>query len=101
MFKKIEKKSILIKNFHMDHRMLLRISALYEFEQGHVAVEAGRNIRNTYGSDAISESNCPKWFIRFKNVKDDHKSSIDRGLLKETVNEDPFLTTRDLENIYH
>ena len=52
----------------MDNMMLLRVCALYEFDQGHTAAKACRNIRNTYGSDAISDSNFPKWFPRFKSI---------------------------------
>ncbi len=51
----------------MDQKMLYRACALYEFDQGHSAAEAGRNIRNTYGSDAISDSSCHRWFARFKS----------------------------------
>ena len=47
--------------------MLLRACALYEFYQGHTAAEADRNIRNTSGSDAISDQNCSKWFARFSS----------------------------------
>ena len=88
--------------------MLLRACALYEFDQGHSAAEAGRNIRNTYGSDAISDSNCRKWFARFRSddrtledlERDGRPETIDRCAFKEAVDADPFLTTRDLEDMF-
>ena len=45
----------MLDKFKMDQKMLLRACALYEFYQGHTAAEADRNIRNTSGSDAISD----------------------------------------------
>ena len=50
----------------MDQTTLLRACALYEFDQGQSAAEAARNIRSTYGSVDISDSNYRKWFARFR-----------------------------------
>ena len=92
----------------MNQKMLLRACALYEFDQGHSAAEAGRNIRNTYGEDAISDSNCRKWFARFRDGDrslEDHEREgrpkiVDRDALKKTVDSNPFLTIRDLEEMF-
>lgn len=98
----------MIEKLNMDQKMLYRACALYEFDQGHSAAEAGRNIRNTYGSDAISDSSCRRWFARFKSgdrtledrEREGRPEIVDRRLLKEAVDANPFLSTRDLENMF-
>ncbi len=44
----------------MDQQTLLRAIMLYEFDQGHWVTLAGKNIRNTYGEEAIRDRNCSK-----------------------------------------
>lgn len=52
-----------------------------EFDQGRSASAAARNIRNTYGVGTMSDSNRPKWFVRFKGVSD---GSVSAGSLRFT-----------------
>lgn len=92
----------------MDKATLTRACALYEFDQRHTAAQAVRNIRNTYGSNAMSDSNCRRWFARFRlgdrSLQDMQRTgrpeSLDREDLKAAVDADPFLTTRELANTF-
>lgn len=88
----------------MDTKTYIRACALYEYDQGRSAAEAARNIKKTYGEDAIGESTCRTWFARFKDgdrslhdlPREGRPKIIDHAVFKETVDADPYLTTREL-----
>ena len=82
----------------------IRHCLLYEFQLGHSAVEAKRNICDAIGEGAISTATAYRWFERFKNndfeLKDEARSGrpteLDLGVLKQLIANDPRLTTRCL-----
>ena len=91
----------------MNKTTLLRACALYEFDKGLSAAEAARNICNTYGVNAMSLSNCRKWFARFREgdrslqarPREGRPQILDRKVLKATVDANPYLKTREFSNI--
>ena len=88
--------------------MLMRACALYEFDQGKSAAEAARNIRNTYGNEAMSDSNCRKCFAKFKAgdrtlqdlPREGRSIFLDRQVLKQAVYANAYLTTRELAKMF-
>ena len=83
----------------MDQTTLLRACALYEFDQGQSAAKAARNIRSTYGSDDISDSNYRKWFREVYRGLQDLPSEgrpqiLDPQALKAAVDANPYLTLK-------
>jgi len=40
---------------------------LYEFNRKSNAAEAAKNLRQTYGENSLSDSQCRKWFARFRS----------------------------------
>lgn len=92
----------------MEHKVFIRACALYEFDQGNSAAEAARNLRKTYGEEAMSDSCCRKWFARFKegdrNLQDLPREGrpkiIDRSDLKKIIDADPSLTTQELAQMF-
>lgn len=45
----------------------MRYCLLYEFQLGHSAAEAHRNMTVVFGKDCYSESHCRSYFTRFRN----------------------------------
>lgn len=92
----------------MDSTTLMRACALYEFDRGLSAAKAAKNIRETYGEDAMSDSNCRKWFARFRDgdrslqdlPREGRPKILDREKLKAAVDADPFMTTRELQHMF-
>jgi hypothetical protein len=92
----------------MNENILIREFALYEYDQAHSAAEAARNIRKIYGANSLSDSNCRKWFSRFKEgdrglqdlPREGRPKILDHQALKSVVDENPYLTTRELESMF-
>ncbi|KAK6764009.1 hypothetical protein RB195_024369 [Necator americanus] len=50
-----------------EHSTHIRHVLLHEFESGHPAAEAHRNLRRVFGTEAPSERSVRAWFQRFKD----------------------------------
>ena len=82
--------------------MHIRI-CLLEYQFGHSATEAARNICIAIGSGAMSTGTVCRWFERFRNydysLQDEPKSGRPSDIhfdeLKELIESDPTLTTRN------
>ena len=82
----------------------IRHFLLYEWQLGHKAAEAHRNICHAKGKNAVSNVTTSRWFERFRNKKysleDELKSgrptTIDLSDLQKAIETDPTLTTRDV-----
>lgn len=76
---------------------------LYEFKRGFSAAGAVRNICEVYGQ-VISESQCKRWFEKFRSGDFDLKNrersemplKLDNDVLQEMVETDPRLSSREL-----
>ena len=92
----------------MNKTTLMRTCALYEFDKGLWTAEAARNICNPDGLNAMSLSNCRKWFARFREgdlslqdrPREVRPQILDRKALKATVDANPYLTTRELMSMF-
>ena len=82
----------------------IRHCLLYEYQLGHSASEAARNICLAIGSGAMSTTTACRWFERFRNkdysLQDEPKSGRPSGInfdeLKELIESDPTLNTRNV-----
>ena len=79
----------------------VRHCLLYEFQLGHTASEATRNICEAIGRDAMTTSTAYVWFERFRNqdyflqdkTKSGRPTEINLDELKQLIESDPSLTT--------
>ena len=84
--------------------MHIRHALLYEFELGHSAAEAHRNIAIAIDPDAISDPACRFWFRRFRagdyNLEDHPRTGrpleVDLGRVRTLIEANPYETTRSL-----
>lgn len=82
----------------------VRHCLLYEFQSGHSAAEAVRNICQRVAPEVVSEATAKRWFQRFRSgdfsLSDQPKSGrpvkIDVAKLKTLIEGDPRLTSRTL-----
>jgi len=82
----------------------VRHALLYEFELGHSAAEAHRNIIRAIGADAVSPRSCRLWFQRFRSGDysiEDHPRTgrpreVDIDRLRALIEANPQETTRSL-----
>ena len=82
----------------------IRHVMLHHFKKGWTAAQSKRDLDETYGEETISESQCRRWFARFKSgdlsLEDKQgrgrPSDFDDQALLEAVEEDQSLTTRML-----
>ena len=79
----------------------VRHCLLYEFQLGHTASEATRNICEAIGRDAMTTSTAYVWFELFRNQdyslqnkpKSGRPTEINLDELKQLIESDPTLTT--------
>ena len=77
---------------------------LYHFEKGWKAAQSFRDLNELFGEGTISESQCRKWFARFRTGDTSFEDKAGRGrpsdfddkALLAAVEEDESLTTRML-----
>jgi histone-lysine N-methyltransferase SETMAR len=82
----------------------IRLRLLHEFQLGHNAAEACRNVCTALGNKAVCESTARKWIARFREGETDVKDKSRRGRPKTidsdgilaAVEENPTFTTRML-----
>lgn len=82
----------------------VRQRMFHEFQLGHNAATACRNICAAMGDKAVAESTVRKWFSRFRegdtNLRDKPRagapSSIDDEAVLAAIHENPNFTTRML-----
>ena len=82
----------------------IRHCILYEFELGHNASAAARNICAAIGDGTVADRTCRDWFKRFRegdtSLEDQPRSGrpleCDVAQLKALVEDNPRLTTREL-----
>ena len=82
----------------------IRHCLLYEFDQGVSAAAAARKIQNIYGENCLSESQCRRWFQRFRDgdrslddqPKSGRPSVVDNLVLERLVESDPKQSAEDM-----
>lgn len=85
----------------------VRHCILYEFQIGNNSRVTARNICNVLGDNIVSKSSCDRWFKRFRSgdtsLEDKPRSGrpvkCNLMLLQELVEDNPRLSTRELEEI--
>ena len=86
----------------------IRPCLLYQFQLGHLEVDAKRNICNSIGKNAVSQTTAYRWFGRFSkkdyNLEDKSKSGrpveLNLSKLKKLIESDPRTTLRILANTF-
>ena len=76
---------------------------LYEFQQGHTAADAWRNITNVFGQEKLSKRTCSHWFSRLRSgnfsLDDEEREGrppfMDVDRLISLTESDSSLTTRE------
>ena len=79
----------------------------YEFKLGHSAADAHRNLCIVFGSECPNQSTCQRWFNKFKSgdfsLEDQQHPGrfieMNSAQLLALVNDEPRLSTRELEKI--
>ncbi|PIC48334.1 hypothetical protein B9Z55_007346 [Caenorhabditis nigoni] len=92
-----------------DQKFRLRAFLWHEFKEGKTAAEAHRSLPPVFGENALSKSQCRRWFHRFRSgeesLEDDERSGrpeiIDNDALRQAVELDPCLTTRSLSEQFN
>ena len=82
----------------------IRHCLLYEYQLGHSASQATRNICSAIGQHVISTTTACYWFSRFRkgnySLQDEPRSGrpteINLDSLKQVIEEEPTLTTRNV-----
>ena len=92
-------------NFPMEHpKSKIRSLLLYEFQLGHGATEATKNVCTTLGKDAVNIRTTQRWFEKFRQgdqgLEDQPRSGrpreLDREALIAHVEANPTKSTRML-----
>jgi histone-lysine N-methyltransferase SETMAR len=98
---------IAIKHFisvMVSQKIAIRVLLLHYWKKGFKAVTAASEIRSTEGTSAVSARTAQRWFKRFRDgdtsLEDEPRSGrpsvVDEDALRDAVQEDPSLTTREL-----
>lgn len=82
---------------------------LYEFELGHTAAQAHRNLCDVFGDDTPSQRQCQNWFTKFGSgdfsLEDELRFGrpveLDLGALLALVKSNPHQSTRDMARELH
>ena len=82
----------------------IRKLLLYEFQLGHNATEAARNINNAKGDGTVPIRTAQNWFLNFRsgNLSTDDQArsgrprEVDRDAVIEAITDHPSKTTRML-----
>src|SRR5271165_1330955 len=82
---------------------------LYEFELGHTAAQAHRNLCDVFGDDTPSQRQCQNWFPKFGSgdfsLEDELRFGrpveLDLGALLALVKSNPRQSTRDMARELH
>lgn len=85
---------------HVRHIML------YEYNMGHNATLATKNIREVYGNEILSVSQCQRWFLKFRTgnysltdkSREGRPVEFDDDLLRRTVEHNPSVTVGELSD---
>ena len=80
----------------------IRERLLHEFQLGHSVTEAGQNVCQALGYEAVKPTCAKKWFRKFRegdtNIEDKNRpgrsKEVDRDAVHEAIEENPSLTTR-------
>lgn len=91
------------QKFHPD-KVHQRHALLFLFHSDLSAAEAHRRLQQAYGADALSYETCRRRFDRFQQgnytiddeVRSGRPMEMDVDVLKDLVESDPHLTTRDM-----
>lgn len=87
----------------------IRHCLLYEFDQGSSARAAHLRIKEIYGKNGLSETQCKDWFSRFRNddrsledlAKSGRPSILDNEALRRLAESDPKQTAAEMAVILH
>jgi histone-lysine N-methyltransferase SETMAR len=87
----------------------LRVRMLHEFDLGHTATEATRNICAALGEQALSVRTCQRWFKRFRSgeakpedrSRDGRPQAIDSAVLLHAIKVEPTKSIRELAGEFH
>nr|CAD26968.1 transposase [Meloidogyne chitwoodi] len=88
----------------MDEKKRIRERLLHEFQLGHTAAEAARNIKKALGDNALDESTARRWFTKFRTgdfstddgFRSGRPSTFETEPLRAAINENPATSTRKL-----
>lgn len=87
-----------------DQRLKIRQLLQYEYQLGHNAAEATKNICNAEGADSLNDSTARRWFQKFRegdfSLKDQPRTGrpvcIDSNELLTNIEENPTKSSRTL-----
>lgn len=87
----------------------LRNLIFHEYQNGHSAAKAARNICTTCDWNSITERTCQRWFAKFRSGNMDRKdkqrcgrpTTIDDGVLHRSIEANPSASTRTLASALH
>ena len=84
-----------------------RHSLFYEFQLGHSAAEAYKNLCVVFGTNSASQHTCERWFTKFRSgdfsLEDEDRAGrpvvLNENELLSLVKSEPRLSTREMEKI--
>lgn len=96
-------------NEQVPTRDIIRNLLLYEFQLGHNAQSAMKNMNRAKGRQVVSRTTAFDWFAKFRadntNLSDQPRTGrpreVDREAVIDAIDLDPTLSTRDLAEGFH